>query len=80
MQITLDPVRRAAVQRKAESAGISIAEYVRRLIDADVGPDARKSGDVSAIFNLGNSGGSDISRHKDEYIGEAIDQAHPRRE
>jgi hypothetical protein len=31
------------------------------------------------IFDLGNSGGSDIANHKDEYIGDAVDALHPRR-
>jgi hypothetical protein len=29
--------------------------------------------DISAIFGLGSSGGSDIARFKDEYIGEAVE-------
>jgi hypothetical protein len=75
MQITIEPGQRIAIQRKADAAGVSIAEYVRRLIAADIEPEPRRRGDISAVFNLGNSGGSDISRYKDEYLGEAVEVA-----
>jgi len=39
----------------------------------------RPKADISAIFDLGDSGGSDVGIHKHEYIGEAVDAAHPRR-
>lgn len=52
--------------------GISLAEYLRRLVAEDLeGP--RHSTDPSAVFNLGDSGGSDVARLKDEYVGEAVE-------
>jgi dihydroorotate dehydrogenase len=36
-------------------------------------------GDVSAPIALGDSGGSDVARHKDEYVGSATESEHPKR-
>lgn len=57
---------------------MSLAEYFRRLVRADLGG-VPSRGKISAIFALGDSGGSDIARHKDEYIGDAVEAEHPRR-
>lgn len=62
-------------RRRADEMGISIAEYVRRLIDRDLGA-IRKTADVSAIFDLGDSGGSDIAANKDAMIAAAFQRAH----
>ncbi|MBJ7599272.1 MAG: hypothetical protein DLM67_23730 [Candidatus Nephthysia bennettiae] len=70
LSLTLEQHRKA--RKRAEELGISLAEYVRRLVDADLNNLARAA-DVSAIFDLGRSGDSDIARHKDEYIGEAVE-------
>jgi hypothetical protein len=56
---------------KAGHLGISLAEYVRRLVAEDLG-DAPAAAAPSAVFDLGSSGGSDIGRNKDELIGEAF--------
>ena len=64
-----DEHRRA--RRRASDLGISLAEYVRRLVRRDLeGPEPE--GQVEALFGLGDSGGSDIANLKDEYIAEAI--------
>jgi len=74
-QITLEPeLQRRALQR-ANDLGCSLSEYVRRLVARDVGERKTKA-DVSMIFNLGNSGGSNIAKDKDEMIGEAIEAIH----
>ena len=59
--------------------GISLAEYVRRLVDRDLGEVERPAADISVLFGLGDSGGSDIANHKDEYIGEAFEAMRRRR-
>lgn len=70
-QVTLDPSEHRRARRRAAELGISLAEYIRRLVSRDLeAPDA--PGDVTALFALGDSGGSDVARHKDSYIGEAI--------
>ncbi len=71
-QITIEPELRRRAHRRAADQGISFAEYVRRLLRRDLEEPPRPKADISSIFGLGNSGGSDIANHKDEYIGEAI--------
>ena len=72
LQISLPAEDHRRARSRAAELGISIAEYVRRLVADDIGS-RRTPGDVSALFNLGSSGGSDIARHKDEYVGEAVE-------
>lgn len=78
-QITLDPEDHRLAQRRAGELGISFAEYVRQLVRKDLGEPVRPKVDISVIFDLGDSGGSDVTNHKHEYIGDAVDAAHPRR-
>ncbi len=70
-QITLDPDTQRRAQAKAAKLGISFAEYVRRIVAADIGEQKRRA-DISSIIGLGDSGGTNISRDKDKLIGEAI--------
>lgn len=77
-QITLATENHRRARRRASDLGISLAEYLRRLVQADLGEEPNR-GDVSALFALGDSGGSDVARHKDRYIGEALEAEHPRR-
>ena len=65
---------RKAKQRAAE-LGVSLAEYVRGLVDRDLRAD-RRTVDSSIIFDLGDSGGSDVARFKDRMIAEALDADH----
>lgn len=64
-------MQRRARQRASE-LGVSLAEYLRRLVARDLTrPTARA--DVDGIFDLGNSGGSDIAKDKDSMIAESLD-------
>ena len=70
-QIVLDAELHRRARAKAADLRLSLAEYVRRLVAADL--DApRPNASVEEIFNLGDSGGSDIAAHKDEYIADAF--------
>jgi len=70
-QITLDPTEHRRARRRAAELGISLAEYVRRLVRRDLeGPTIH--GDPKGLFALGDSGGSDVSTAKDAYVAEAI--------
>jgi hypothetical protein len=70
-QITLSPELQKQARRRAGELGISLAQYLRELVAADLG--ARKpKADRSAVFALGESGGSDISVDKDRMLGEAV--------
>jgi hypothetical protein len=79
-QITLPADEHRAARRRAAEQGISLAEYVRRLVHEDLTEAGSKpKADISVIFGLGDSGGSNVAKLKHEYVGEAVDAAHPRR-
>ena len=69
-RISLDPERHAQAQARAAAQGISLAEYVRRLIDRDLAEQARAV-DRSVVFDLGTSRRTDIASNKARMIGEA---------
>jgi hypothetical protein len=70
-QITLEPEMQRKVRRRAGEMGVSMAEYVRRLLERDLAaPQLRV--DPSVVFDLGRSAGSDIARNKDAMLGEAF--------
>lgn len=70
-QISLDPVLHRRARQRAAERGISLAEYVRRLVAADLGGQGGAL-PVEAVFDLGGSSGSDVGREKDRYLGEAV--------
>lgn len=76
-QVTLDAEAHRRAKQRAAEQGISLAEYVRRAVDHELG-DPPPRPDISAIFGLFSSGGSNIAKYKDEYIGEAIETDHER--
>jgi len=70
-QLTLDSRLLRRAKARASEFGISLAEYVRRLVARDLqGPPPAV--DPSIVFNLGNSGGSDVARSKDPMVAEAV--------
>ncbi|MEO7803162.1 MAG: hypothetical protein ABIS18_01595 [Actinomycetota bacterium] len=73
-QVALDAEIHRRAKRRASELGISFAAYIRRLVAADVG-DLRPVVDPSSIFDLGDSGGSDITANKDEYVADAVEAA-----
>jgi hypothetical protein len=75
-QITLDAEAHRRAKRRAADLGISLAEYVRRTLDRDLGDEPK--GDISAIVGLFDSGLSDVSSNVDEYLGRAAWEEHLR--
>ena len=71
--IVLPDHHHAEAKRKAARQGVSLSEYVRRLVARDLAQDT-SSNDPSAIFGLFDSGGSRIADGKQAMISEAIDQ------
>lgn len=65
--------RRARI--RAAEQGISLSEYIRRLVKRDL--EATKAGSratIEAIFGLGTAGEpTDVGRDKDRLVGEAIE-------
>lgn len=52
----------------------TLAEYVRRVVSKDLRE--QRSRAVSRLFVLGDSQGSDVARHKDAYVADAIVSRH----
>jgi hypothetical protein len=59
---------------RAGDMGISLAEYVRRLIAEDLG-ERTPSADPRQIFDLGSSGGTDIATEKDAMLVDAFSKS-----
>lgn len=76
MQITLQPEIQRRPRRGATDLGISLAEYVRRLVARDLAA-PEKTNDPACIFDLGGSSGSDIARNKFSMLAEAFDANAP---
>lgn len=70
-QITLESEMQKRARRRASEIGVSLAEYVRRVVARDLNRTEAKA-DVTAIFDLGASAGSDIAREKRSMIAEAF--------
>lgn len=70
-QIALEAEQHALAKQKAASLGITMAEYIRRLVDQDLAG-GRTNADVSAIIGIGRSGGSDIAAEGQAATAEAI--------
>ena len=70
-QISLDSEIHAQTRERAAMLGISLAEYMRRLVEQDLAKSTRTI-DRFVVFDLGASKGTDIASEKDRMIGEAI--------
>lgn len=77
-QIMLDNEMQRRARRRASDLGVSLAEYFRRLVARDLARPAAAT-DIHRIFDLGDSGGSDIARDKDDMIGEAVHSSRRKR-
>ena len=70
-QIALGAEQHALAKRKAAELGVSMAEYIRRLVERDLNQTGPSS-DISVIFGIGDSGGSDIAVDRKRATAEAI--------
>jgi len=70
-QVTLDQEMQRRARQRASELGVSLAEYFRRLVARDLGR-PEKACEVDRIFDLGNSGGSDVAKDKDQMTAEAV--------
>ena len=69
-QISLDSELHTRVRARAVELGISLAEYMRRLVSQDLS-EPTQTVDRSIIFDLGLSRDTDVASEKDRMIGEA---------
>lgn len=74
-QIALDDEQHRRAKERAADLGISLAAYIRRLVEADLEGPSRPRG-PAAVFDLGDSGGSDVARQRDAYVREAVAARH----
>ena len=72
MQISLDPDLQRRARRRAAQLGVSFAEYVRRVVERDLGARPAARAGAAAVFDLGSSGGADVARRKDEMVAAAF--------
>lgn len=70
-QISFERRMLKRARARAGKLGISLAEYVRRLVAEDL-EGSPAPVDPSAVFDLGSSGSSDIASNKDRMLGEAF--------
>jgi hypothetical protein len=71
-QIALDPKQHARAKQKAAQMGITMAEYIRRLVARDLEGVAPQA-DPESIIGIGSSGGSDIAHEsKAAIVADAI--------
>jgi len=70
-QITLEPEIQRKARQRASDMGVSLAEYVRRLVARDLGGQ-QPVAHPAAVFDLGSSGGSDIATNKDAMLAGAF--------
>lgn len=70
-QISMDREMLSQARSRATQRGMSFAEYVRTLVEADLGT-PRTTTDVSALFDTFDSGGSDVAREKSRMVADAI--------
>lgn len=59
------------VRGRAADLGISLAEYIRRLVDRDLSQPSRNT-DRSLVFDLGSSGRTGIASERSRMVAEAI--------
>jgi hypothetical protein len=73
-QITLESeLQRRAKQRVSES-GVSLADYVRRLLAHDLKGHVREA-DPACVFDLGKSGGANVAKERNSMIAHAFKSA-----
>jgi hypothetical protein len=75
-QLSFDREVLRRARGRAGELGISLAEYVRRLVARDLGERPAPS-EPSLVFDLGRSEGSDIARNKEAMLAEAFDREAP---
>ena len=76
-QITLDNEMQRKARVRAAQLGVSLAEYIRRLVARDLGEPSQRL-DPAIVFDLGSSEEADVARDKDRMVGEAVVAEHRR--
>jgi hypothetical protein len=78
-QISLSREDHRRARQRAAELGVSLAEYIRRLVRRDLGDPRAREG-IEAIFGLGSSPEpTDIARTKDDDLASAVVAEHRRK-
>jgi len=79
-QVSMPVQLKRRAQARAAQLGISLSEYLRRLIAQDLRPPkAKPKTDISVLFDLITDGPrTNIARDKDKMLGEAVWKEHLR--
>ena len=72
VQVAFSPEDHRRARARAAELGVSFSEYVRRLVARDLG-ETRATDDPERLFDLGDSGGSDVASEEHRYVGEAVE-------
>jgi len=77
-QISLESEVQRRARKRASDLGVSLAEYIRRLVARDLGS-SQTAISPAAAFDLGSSGGSDVARNRNAMVAEAFGCRRPKR-
>jgi len=70
-QISLSAADHRRAKARAAEQGVSLAEYLRRLLARDLG-EGRPKADVTRLFDLGKSDDPDVAIDHDAHLAEII--------
>ena len=70
-QITLEQEIQRRARRRAGDLGVSLAEYIRRLVTRDLGGE-RPVANPAVVFDLGASDGCDVAANKNAMPAEVF--------
>jgi hypothetical protein len=71
VQVMLDPEQRRRARRRAAEQGLTLSDYIGRLVHDDLEswtPDP----DTPAIITIADGPTTDVPAHRGTYIGEAV--------
>lgn len=70
-QISLNQEMHRRARERAHGLGISLSEYIRRVVAGDLSEPRPSRPGREVFFDLGDGGKTDIAREKDRLIAEA---------
>lgn len=75
-QVSLEAESHRRAKQRADALGLSLAEYVRRLVDADLADPRDGQASLDAVVDLGDGGATDVGEDKDRLVGGALAAKH----
>jgi hypothetical protein len=78
-QISLPSDDHRRAKGRAAELGVSLSEYIRRLVARDLG-EPPVTADVTRLFGLGDAGRGDVSSDVDAQVAAALQSRRPSRD